>query len=251
MIVLVLLKSSNLRMPHLAPKGCRRNDDFTSITLTGEFAYCESHNFIFNPTVEEEKLYNGQPCYYTDNRFVSGDWNSFMVAKLYWKRRNPISLKSCIRRTLRCRNIPVGTEITFGKSYYFVDLKVENSFKFKVKKVNEFEPIYEINKPSFANNFKTASNELVERLRNEGFLVSVWNENPNFLIGEESGELAIAYGFGKIIGFSTETNSFRGYQNGRENILWDKFGNFDKWSRCNEISKNTPIDEIIFKLKFG
>jgi hypothetical protein len=40
-----------------------------------------------------------------------------------------------------------------------------------------------------------------------------------------------------------------GYSNGRDNILFDKFGEFNKWSRCNEILKTTPIDEIIEILK--
>jgi hypothetical protein len=33
------------------------------------------------------------------------------------------------------------------------------------------------------------------------------------------------------------------------NILWNKFGEFNKWSQCNEISKDTEINEIINILK--
>ena len=59
----------------------------------------------------------------------------------------------------------------------------------------------------------------------------------------------MAYGYGKKIGFSSFNNDFMGYSNGCENILWDRFGEFDKWSRCYEIPKTTPIEEIIEILK--
>lgn len=236
-------------MPHLSPRGFRSNYDFISINLEGDWHFCESHNFVYNSVEEEEKLYNGQPCFYTDQRYQSGWANFYNETSLYRNRWKPISLKSCIRRTLKCRNIPAGTVVYFGKNYYFPNRNFKSGFEFKVKNENKFEPDYQVTEPSFFNTFKNFSNELVERLRNEGFLVQVWNSNPGFIYGDEDGEIAIAYGFGKMIGFSTENNSFRGYQNGCENILWDWFGEFDKWSRCNEIPKNTPIDEIIKQLK--
>lgn len=234
-------------MPHLSPRGFRSNYDFISINLEGDWHFCESHNFVYNSVTEEEKLYNGQPCFYTDQRYRA---NFYKETSLYIKRWKPISLKSCIRRTLKCRNIPAGTVVYFGKNYYFPENKnIDPGFQFKVKNENKFEPDYQITEPSFFNSFQNSSNELIERLRNEGFLVQVWNSNPGFIYGDNDGEIAIAYGFGKIIGFSTENNSFRGYQNGCENILWDWFGEFDKWSRCNEIPKNTPIVEIIKQIK--
>jgi hypothetical protein len=62
---------------------------------------------------------------------------------------------------------------------------------------------------------------------------------------EIEGDVAIAYGHNKIIGFSSFKNDLYGYSNGCDNILWDVYGEFDKWSRCNEISKNTSIEEIV------
>ncbi len=150
---------------------------------------------------------------------------------------------------MKCKNIPKETIVYFGKDYYLPNKNIDFRFEFKVKKENIFKPKYQINEPSFFNLFENSSNELVNRLRKEGFLVQVWNSNPGFMYGDNAGEIAIAYGFGKIIGFSTGEESFRGYQNGCKNILWDKFGQFDKWSKCNRIPKNTPIDEIINELK--
>jgi len=90
---------------------------------------------------------------------------------------------------------------------------------------------------------------LVDALRENGFLVSVYNSNPGFLIGEEEGEIAIAYGHNKKIGFSSHNNSFRGYSNGDDNILFDYFGEFNKWSQCLEIEKKNKIDKIVKLLK--
>jgi len=47
------------------------------------------------------------------------------------------------------------------------------------------------------------------------------------------------------IGFSSKKNSYRGYSNGCENVLFDYFGEFDKWSRCHVIAKDyTPADVV-------
>ena len=236
-------------MPHLAPKKYRANFDFSSIGLEGDFEYCKSHNFVYDSIEEERKLYNAEPCIYTDIRYDIDGLNFYKKAYLYMNRSKPLSLKACIRRVLRCRNIPTGTSVYFGKEYYYPKKKFDVGFEFKVKKENKFEPEYQINASCFFNSFKTHSNELVERMREEGFLVQIWNSNPGFIYGDNDGEIAIAHGYGKIIGFSTGSETFRGYQNGCENILWDRFQEFDKWSRCEEIPKNTPIDEIIKQLK--
>ena len=53
---------------HQAPKGLRGDNRFSRVDIRGDFAYCVSHNFVYNPEVEEEKLYNAKPCYYTDGR---------------------------------------------------------------------------------------------------------------------------------------------------------------------------------------
>ena len=51
-----------------------------------------------------------------------------------------------------------------------------------------------------------------------------------------------------IIGFSSGENTFQGYSNGCENILYDFFGVFNKWSQCCDIHKSTPVKTIIKQL---
>lgn len=114
--------------------------------------------------------------------------------------------------------------------------------------MNHFNTEYEINMPSYSQNFSTCefSRELVNKLRENGFIVRVI-KNTSFL--GDMINTAIAYGYDKKIGFSSYNNDFMGYSNGCDNILFDFYGQFNKWSRCAEISKTTPIDEIINILK--
>lgn len=257
----MLLK--NQRIGHQSPKGFVINR-FNSIEIPGYknnnkyFNYCKSHNFVFNVDEEEEKLYNALPCFYTDNRYVEGKHN----CHLHWTRWKDISLKSCIRKTLRCRNIPVGTIVSFNKSWYYHKKKFGNGYNFLISRENKFDPQYEIN-GVFTKNFTSCerSKNLVEELRKGGFIVSVYvnthtitnmlntaiayTGNKDFKDPVINGEIAIAYGYGKKIGFSSFNDDFKGYSDGCENILWDKFGEFDKWSRCNHIDKFTPTNEII------
>jgi len=254
------------KLGHQAPKGYRINR-FNSIEIEGDLHYCYSHNFVYNCEEEERKLYDGEPCRYTDGRFSDTPHNYFHNTYLHWTHWKDISLKACIRKTLQCKNIPVGTIISFRKSWYYNGKKIDNSYLFKIRKENSFSKKdsfeYEINLPKYARNFDNCefSQKLTEALRANGFIVEVSAGNPNFLssmlntagayIGEsidiqnEEGQIAVAYGHGRKIGFSNGENSFRGYPNGCENILYDFYGEFDKWSRCIEIHKSTPIDEII------
>jgi len=259
------MKNKN-KLGHQAPKNCRINR-FNSIEINGEFAYCKSHNFVYNVEVEKEKLYNGKPCYYTDIRFADGKYNYYNNCMLRYNRFQDFSLKACIRKVLRTKGIPVDTIINFNKSWFYRKKKIDNSFKFKIKKeiINDIE--YQINDPIYFNNFTNCnfSQELTNELRKNGFIVGVmknesflknminttiqYSGDHNLIDSVIDGEIAIAYGYGKIIGFSSLTNDFKGYSNGCNNILWDKFGEFCKWSRCNEISKNTSVSEIIKILK--
>jgi len=253
------------KLGHQAPKGWRINR-FNYITLNGDWAYCLSHNFVYNVEFEREKLYNALPCYYTDIRFVDTIHNYSGHTDIVSKRFNPISLKSCIRRIKKVRNIPLGTIVKFTKSWYVPRTKLNLSYLFKIKKENKLDIKYEISLPEYRENFEfdEFSRNLTNKLRENGFIVAVYKDNSNFIssmisaastyIGKqfntikENGEIAIAYGFGKKIGFSSKNNNFKGYSNGCNNILWDRFGEFDKWSRCNEIPKSINIDEIITHL---
>ncbi len=221
---------------------------------------------MYNSEVEKKKLYYSQPNYYTDARFIDSRHNSYKKAMIHWTRFKDISLETCIRKTLRCRNIPVGTIVTFQKSWYTVGKKIDNGYRFVIKKENKLDLDFEVSIPEYAANFSTCefSQKLTNALREKGFLVEVF-QNSSFLTnmvntaialtGKDSfmenkaeGEIAIAYGYGKKIGFSSYDNDFYGYTDGYKNVLFDYFGEFNKWSQCRHIPKTTPIDEIVASL---
>lgn len=260
------MRNKSNKLGHQAPKGYVVND-FNSIEIEGDFAYCKSHNFVYKAKVENIKLHLGLPCYYTDIRFHDTAYNYYENCMLHWNRRKPISLKTCIRKTLNCKNIPVGTVVRFNKSWYYSGKKIDNGFNFKIKKENTLDIEYEINDPKFFKNFTSCerSQKLTDALRANGFIVMV-NKNESFLSNmintvtayvrdgkfvnpEIPGETAIAYGFGKRIGFSSNDDDFMGYSDGCENILWDFNEDFNKWSQCRWIKKSTTIEEIIEELK--
>lgn len=221
---------------------------------------------MYNKEEEEEKLYNAEPCYYTDGRFGDGRHNYYKNAIIYWTRWRDISLKACIRRTLQTKNIPVGTIVDFKKSWFYRGNRIDNGYRFKIKKENPLDVKFEINLAKYKRNFNSCefSQKLTEALRENGFIVGVSKGNPNFIssmistaaaaigkyseISEDEGQIATAYCHGRVIGFSSGENSYQGYGNGCENILYDFFGEFNKWSQCVELHKSTPIDEIIKEL---
>lgn len=261
------------KLGHQAPRGYVTNR-FNYIYIKGDLHYCQSHDFVFDNVEEERKLYNAEPCYYTDGRYVSSRHNYYKDCYLYWTRHfwnAEISLKSCIRRTLQCKNIPIGTVVEFKKDWYFTSKKnnkyIDLSYYFKVRKENIFDPQYEINMARYSRNFDNDkwAQELTDVLRANGFIVGVSKGNPDFIMGmiataqeytsgvrgedkEDGGQIATAYGHGRMIGFSTGENNYRGYGCGCENILYDFFGEFNKWSQCIEIHKSTPIDKVIKEL---
>lgn len=260
------MTKKNKKIGHQAPKEYVVNK-FNSIEIDGDFAYCKSHNFIYNKEHENWKLYQGLPCYYTDIRFVDTALNFYKNCYVYSTRFKDISLKACIRKTLNCKNIPVGTIVSFNKSWYYPKKNIDNSYKFRIKKENKLNTIFEVNDPAYFQDFANCefSNELISALRKNRFLVKV-EKNESFLGNmfnaavaftgsndfkdtEIEGDVAVAYGYGKIIGFSSFKNDFMGYSCGCDNILWDRHGEFNKWSQCNEIPKTSSIEEIIKILK--
>jgi len=264
------------KLGYQAPKGWGTKF-FNNINIDGDLHYCDSHNFVYNKEHEEELLYNGKPNFYTDNRFDDSTMNFYgecylfngrykqlrdrklkpfkvlFKAKKKSERRkfHKLSLKACIRRVKKTKGIPVGTIVDFGTSWYYSRKKINTSYIYKVTKSNPISIDYGVTVKAYENNFNTCefSNTLTNRLRESGFLVKVYNSNPDRLIGEHEGEIAIVHGFGKQIGYSSKNHPFRGYSDGCENILFDYFNEFDKWSRCINIPKTTSIDEIIEILK--
>lgn len=264
------------KLGHQAPKGGRYNRYFNHVYISGDLHYCYSHDFVFNEIEEERKHHYAQPCYYTDARYWSGKHNYYKDCYLYssrhrWGKKYSLSLKACMRIVNQCRNIPVGTIVDFKRDWYYTSKKsgnvIDMSYRFKVKKENLFDPKYEINIAGYSRNFLDCvySQELTEALRKNGFLVNVSESNPDYIIDmlntakahlgggyqepkDDGGQIATAYGKGVRIGFSSGDNSYRGYSNGRDNILFDYFQEFNKWSQCYEIPKKTSIEDVIRRL---
>lgn len=105
---------------------------------------------------------------------------------------------------------------------------------------------YEINHPALRRDFSTSGKEqeLVIALRNSGFLVSITKDNL-VSSNEEDEEVATTYGYGKKIGFSALGLPVHGYYNGTDKVLWNNYGEFNKWSKCNYIPMYLSVEDII------
>lgn len=232
-------------MPWNSPQIKNNRYDFWFCQLPYNFdvrwGYCANYHFIFDVNIEKQKLYSAQPCIYTDKRFII----EHNVQKFF--KRSSGSLKACIRWAKRMGNVPVGSSIKFNKRYYDGSGRLDYTFTFKVKKYNKREFDFQLDQPEYFLNFDNLATEkehnLLLQLRQNGFIVGVY---PNNDIG---GQDAIGYGYGKIFGFSTGKYNFQSYPDGFDSVLWDYFGEFDKWSRCNKIPKSTTNEEIIDILK--
>lgn len=224
----------NLKLGHQAPKGWKVNK-CNEIELPLNLVYNSKHNFVYDKKEENRRLYNAQPCVYTDVRFDT----EFESNTLHHIKQGPISIKAAIRKTLKCKGIPKGTIVQFNKFYYFPGYDIDNSYLFKVRKENLSNIQYQVSDPSFFNNFTTCerSYELVNALRDKGFLVQV--------ITEKGVEIAFAYGHGKMVGFSAGTQLEHCYGLSTSSILWCNYGEFDKWSHCNSIPKSTSNKDIL------
>lgn len=187
-------------------------------------------------TVQQDKLlHNGEACFYTDPRFESTTYQEL----LWWRR--PKSLKTAFRKLQRSKGLSVGVKVNITNKYY--SSRGSYTRTWTCKKATKL-PTFQIG-GGFLNQATSNDwfNELVSLLRRSGFLVAVHN-NVDFLIGEHPGQIAVAYGFGKRVGFSSE-GTFRGYGQGVESILWDWREEFDKWSRCNKILKTSSFEDIL------
>ncbi len=260
------VKKRIFRLGYQAPKKYRVKSDFGRIEVK-DMHYCKSHNFWYDTEEQDRLLHEGKPCIHTDINFVEGNYNFYGEGSMGWWRRNGISLKSAIRKARKTKNLPLGTIIDISHNCYGTFKKSKKSYslgyKFKVRNENKFEPDYKINAPVFLQNFNTddKSKELTDLLRANGFVVAVNSKNKSFIssmiataaaytgqsmdVDEEEGEIATAYGHGLRIGYSSNQSTYRGYSYGVKNVLFDKWDEFDKWSRCREISKETPNEEIL------
>lgn len=259
-------KKNTVKYGYQAPRGRRTNYGFMCIDVEN-MHYCWSHDFWFSQEEQNALLHQGKPCIYTDYGYAEGNHNSFGRGCMLWKRGNGFTLRKAIRLLKRTRNLPIGTIVKIGHNWRYASKKgksgIELSYDFKVRKENKFDPKYEISPEFSGGNFNTdeKAKALTDLLRANGFIVAVRSKNPNFIsslvataaahigkstdVTDEEGEIATAYGHGLRVGFSSGNSTYRGYSCGVKSILFDKWNEFDKWSRCREISKEKTNEEIL------
>jgi len=230
-----------------------KHNRFNMISIKGDFVNAKKSYYIFDDDEQNNLLINAKPCIYTDSKYILEDYRTYNETYLYRKGRNyksGISLKECIKIVDKF-NIPHNANVTFSTMWYIPNNSKSLEYIYFPKRKNRKKIIFNIDEPEYFNNFTEDEKmtQLVNELRNNNFIVKVYNSNPDRLIGENEGQIAIAYGYNKRIGFSTFNNSFRGYGIGCDSILWDFDDCFDKWSRSNEISKTETIENIISVLK--
>ena len=255
-------KKKTTKIGYQAPKGQRINSGFMEIKVQ-DMHYCYSHDFWYNTEEQDKLLHEGKPCFYTDG-YVDGRQNFYREGSMLWDREG-FTLKKAKRLIRKTRNLPIGTVVNIGSNFCYVGKKRTGSlgYNYKVRKENKFDPEYTVMRPSYFKNFNTdqKGRDLIDLLRANGFLVSVSSKNTNFISGmisnaamaigktieadDEEGETATAYGHGLRVGISSNDSTFNGYTYGIKSILFDKWDEFDKWSRCREISKEKSNEEIL------
>lgn len=221
---------------------------FNKIELPRGFRFLKEFNLVINLRKEQKKLYNAIPCVYTDKRFEESLDNSY--GDFYWDRQMFHNLSSCIRQINKAYDIPKGTIVEFDNDFTHANTN-DTYYKYKTKRYKPSPYIYNIDLDGYNKLFTNDehSNQLIVRLRQEGFIVEVFDRQVWTEYNVVYEEYAIVYGYNKKIGFSCFNNNFNGYSNGYDNILFDEYDWFDKWSRCIEIPKSTPLEEIINILK--
>lgn len=233
-------------MGYNAPKPLRQKL-FNSITIERQnkktYKYCINTNSWFCEEDQQQLLYLGLPCIYTDNRFSLNNGNVYATGFFYFNYNYPICLKTGMRWLRKSYNLPVGTIVDFRTSWYYKFKKIKTNFTYIVKKENPKQFDFKVNHPSFFNeiNLDDKIGDLVNLMRLNGFIVRVYEVNNDGKTHQE----CLAYGHNKIVGFSTGDNLYYGYTYGIENILWDRFNEFDKWSKCNQIKKTLSNEEIL------
>jgi len=202
--------------------------------------YCKSHNFMYNILKQDALLCDGKPCIYTDNRYNDLIENGTL---LDFSRENKLTENQVALFLDNIANVPENMGFNlyqFDAGWHCTDLVISES---NVK----FEPNYEINIPSFKANFKEGDfcKKFTKALRQNGFIVRVDEYEDWKGVKYEN---AIAYGYGKIIGFSNGSEVC-GYSRPKGTIFYCDAHWFDAWSRHADTNKSLGIDKLIEKFK--
>lgn len=212
---------------------------------------------------EKKKLSFAQPCLYTDNFYSFPKWfhhefygeNHITVkGKKYFdpKTKRPYAtLGEMLKRIKKLEHLfPENTELILSNMQY--GTREDNStFGFNLKYITKrkfkgYVENFNVSKPQYFDSFQNDLLQalLIDFLRENNFLAFV--EDVDYRYDEESknSKCALISGYGLRVGISECNNGYYGYYDGRENILYDKENEFDKWSKCYQIKKPTSTDEF-------
>lgn len=233
-----------MKIIHSASKGTRINYNWLwcDFKYGSELSYCKSHKLIFNNAEQEKLLSNGKACIYTDKRFGGISGHLFLGK----------TTKAIKRNSSKIRNIS-GVE---------VPLTISNRYRWVSRKGAISRPTLSLTIPTSTNpvTFNLDMGDITkltdpkviqitQALMDNGYYVTIFR-NTSFITGDPiNNYIVMAYGENKMVGISEYNDPFRGYGYGCDNILWDFYDEFDKWSRCYEIPKTTKTTEIIELLK--
>ena len=241
-----------------------------------EIDFNREEKFVFDTREEEEKLYQGKPCVYTDKRYSqhivcawcnyltiyqSNYYDYYLKRKKEYLSRKPsfpkntkgqLTIKSAIRKINKIKGLPKNLQIKISSDW---SAKKNTDFIYVVKKYKENNIKYKIDLPEFLDNFTDDINakNLVTFLRSNGFIVKVsetsdvidYDTNTNTFTYGEKHQICRGYGHGITFMFSSFNNTYNGYSVGTEYILFDWFGCFNKPSDAEKIFKNTSHEDIL------
>ncbi len=225
------LKFKQSKYPEI--DGLLKKDDipaFFMIRLGMFLTYNAEYKFVLNWRDEQKKLFNGEACIYTDKRYCK-DISCEAYGTIYLPKLK--SHNECIDFVCKIKNFKKGDEFRFiGRRTHSGRYYDSGVF---TKDLKTFDPKCEVTATQFKRkgNYCERANEFISALRNNGFLVEVYDAK------------VYAYGYGKQIKFW----SSRRVNGGVSDVLWSN----ETWARKNddfyEIDSDMPIDEIIEILK--
>lgn len=248
------------------PKGENQHYYFRSIEMGDKIGLIRQHStgriYSVDMEKEEEKLSFGQPCLYTDIDFsflpeftaFYKNHTLYVKGQKYFEpktKRKYATLGEMLRKVKKIEHLfPQGTMLNFHNHQYGTN-EDGTTFGFDLKYITKrkfigFYESFNVLHKCYFDHFTNDDilDKLIIFLRQHNFLVAV-HDNVDFIAGPNHfGKIAQVHGYGLRIGFSELNSSFRGYGIGRENILFDKETEFNKWSRCNEIKKPTSESEF-------
>lgn len=242
------------------PKSESINYGFSEIVTPDEIGIIQGKDGVLktiNREEEKRKLYNGEACFHTDAFYSYPKWfDSQIYGRNYIRiplrhnfndgSRNFATLGEMLKKIKKLEHLfPENTELGIDSQFYgekegrtySMGLKYVTKRKFK-----GFNTKFQVSKSKYYDNFEKdeLKAKLITFLRQNGFLAQVWNEEYDYDDDEVKGcKLSLIYGHGLMIGLSEFNNRFNGYWTGMESILYDKLGEFDKWSKAFQIPKPT------------